>query len=201
MNVVSSDAQAKASTTYLFLCFFILIFQLEYLTFAATQKLIDMFRVTFVDLKFPNTTATIKKDTGFTSLTKDMTVHATCPKCYSIYLFETSAGLHKPEPPKFCSFVDSFKNAACQTAMYKNNSKEPMKKFVYHCLISSIQRLYMREGFEEKCEEWRLYSPAVHPTDTMYHCSQGKMWRSIRSPSGEPFVNTSRSLCLTLNAG
>ena len=155
MYVAQSVTQTQGSATYLFLCLFVLLFKLDYLSFAATHKLLDMFGVLFTEFTFPKALPTIRKETEFTSLTKDMTIYATCPKCYTTYLFETSFGLYSPEPPRFCTYVDSLKSTICQTAIYKNNSNIPMKKFVYHCLVSSIQKLYLREGFEEKCEEWR----------------------------------------------
>lgn len=174
---------------------------MDFLTIIATQKLLDLFRMLFGNFEFPKSLPTIKLQTGFIDLTKDMTVYATCPKCYSVYLYATSNGLTQPGPPQICTFINILKKIPCQTPLFQNGSDTPIKKFVYHCLISSIQKLYLREGFEEKCEEWRSFEEAVNPIDMMYHCSQGKMWRSILSPSGDPFVNNSRSLCLTLNAG
>lgn len=193
--------QMPQGPTYLFICFFVLLFQLEFLTFAATHKLLDLFRVLFTELTFPQSLPTIKNQTGFISLTKDVVIYATCPKCYSVYMYAANNTLCQPGPPQLCTFVNTMKKKECLTPLFKNGSDVPLKKFVYHCLISSIQKLFLREGFEEKCEEWRNYKEAVDPNDMMYHCSQGKMWRSIRSSSGEPFVNDERSLCLTLNAG
>lgn len=178
-----------------------LIFQVEYITFAATHKLLELFRVLFTDLNFPKSLPTIKKETTFNSLTDNIETYATCPKCYSVYLYSNSTGLLIPGPPKNCTYIDSLKQQECLTPLYQNGSNVPIKRTVYHCLIDSIQKLYLRENFEEKCEEWRNLKQATCPDDVMYHCSQGKMWRSIISSNGLPFVDEERSLCLTLNAG
>jgi hypothetical protein len=110
--------------------------------------------------------------------------------------------LTTPYPPEYCQYIDPLNKKKCCTAIYQNGSNIPIKRTVYHCLISSLQKLYLRKGFEEKCEEWRNLAEATGTDDVMYHCSQGKMWRSILSTDGKtPFVNDERSLCLTLNAG
>lgn len=185
----------------MFLCFFLLVFQIKYLTFGATHKLLELFRVLFTDINFPKSLPTIRKDTNFTSLTDDMTTYATCPKCYSVYLYSNNNGLTTPSPPKHCTYIDPLKKKECNAPIYKNQSNIPIKRTVYHCIISSIQKLYLRKGFEEKCEEWRALDEARTPDDIMYHCSQGKLWRSIPSCTGASFVEDERSLCLTLNAG
>lgn len=200
-KVDTSIQNMPNGSTYLFICFFVLLFQLEYLTFTATHKLLDLFRVLFTELNFPKAIPTIKNQTGFTSLTKDIVIYAACPKCYSIYMYSTNEGLCIPGPPQICSYIHVLKKKNCNTPLFKNGSNIPLKKFVYHCLISSIQKLFLRQGFEEKCEEWRDYEEAISDNDIIYHCSQAKMWRNIKSSSGDPFVNDERSLCLTLNAG
>jgi hypothetical protein len=158
--------------------------------------------VLFVDLHFPRALSTIKKETCFSSLTDGITTYATCPKCYTLYLYSDSAGLTTPYPPKYCEYIEPLSKKKCCSAIYQNDSNTPIKRTVYHCLINSLQKLYLRKGFEEKCEEWRFFNEVTGPDDMMYHCSQGKMWRSILSTDGQtPFVNDDRSLCLTLNAG
>ena len=178
-----------------------LIFQVEYITFAATYKLLELFRILFDQYKFPKSLPTLKKETGFSSLTEGITTYATCPECYSVYLFSTGTNLTIPPPPSYCTYLEPLNNKQCQSPIYKNNSNTPIKKTTYHCLINSIQKLYLRKNFEEKTEEWRQLNECTGPDDIMYHCSQGKMWRSILSSSGKPFVDEKRSLFLTLNAG
>lgn len=185
----------------MFLCFFLLVFQVEFITFTATYKLLELFQILFANFNFPKSLPTIKKETGFSSLTEGITTYATCPKCYSVYLHANCTGLVTPAPPQYCTYIEPLNHQTCNTPIYQKDSNRPMKKTVYHCLISSLQKLFLRKGFEEKCEEWRCLNEATGTDDIMYHCSQGKMWRSILSSNGAPFVNDERSLCLTLNAG
>lgn len=200
-GITATDSAQLKGAMYIFLCFFLLIFQVEYLTFAATHKLLELFRVVFMDFNFPKSLPTIKKEVSFNSLTDDITTYATCPTCYSLYLYSTSAGLSIPSPPKYCTYIDPLEKKECHTSVFQNGSNIPIKRTVYHCLVSSIQKLFLRKGFEEKCNEWRFFSEVTSSDDMMYHCSQGKMWRSIKSFDGSPFVGDERSLCLTLNAG
>lgn len=174
---------------------------MEYITFAATYKLLELFRVLFTNFNFPKALPTIKKETSFSTLIDGITTYATCPKCYSIYLYSDSTGLIQPGPPKNCTYIDPLRNQQCLSAIFQNESNIPIKRTIYHCLINSIQKLYLRKNFEEKVEEWRNLDPISNEDDIMYHCSQGKLWRSILSSNGLPFVDEERSLCLTLNAG
>lgn len=178
-----------------------LIYQVEYVTFTATHKLLELFRVLFTDINFPKSLPTIRKETSFNSLTDGIKTYATCPKCFTVYLYSTNDGLVEPSPPRNCTYINFLDQRECLTALYKNESNVPIKRTVYHCLINSIQKLYLRKGFEEKCEEWRHLNQATSPDDIIYHCSQGKMWRSMLSSNGSTFVDDERALCLTLNAG
>lgn len=116
------------------------------------RLLSKLFRLTDIStgLHFPRALPTIKKEMHFSSLTDNITTYDTCPKCYTLYLYSNSVGLTKPYPPDYCEYIEPLSKRKCCSTIYQNDSNTPIKRTVYHCLISSLHKLYLRKRFEEK---------------------------------------------------
>ncbi|KAG2215406.1 hypothetical protein INT45_010426, partial [Circinella minor] len=83
------------------------------------------------------------------------------------------------------------------TSTRSNNQGTPYKKYAYYPLKDSLKRLFMRENFEDKTEQWKSRNMEPGLFNDVY---DGMMWYDLLDPStGLPFVETPCSLMLTLN--
>ena len=86
----------------------------------------------------------------------------------------------------------------CGNNLFKiiSNYRRPIKEFAYQPLSASIERLFLRPGFEAKIEEWRTHNCVEN---TFFNVFDGDMWREFPTSDGSSFVDQHHSLLLTLN--
>ena len=86
----------------------------------------------------------------------------------------------------------------CGNNLFKiiGNYRRPIKEFAYQPLSVSIERLFLRPGFEAKIEEWRT---RTHVEDTFFDVFDSDMWHQFPARNGSPFIDQHRSLLLTMN--
>ena len=72
------------------------------------------------------------------------------------------------------------------------------KSFLYHSIISGLQKLIARKVFLQLCDHWRQCSSLI-PDDTYADIYDGKVWKEFKSIKGRQFLDSPGNLCLMLN--
>ena len=133
-----------------------------------------------------------------------------CPKCHAIYDFESCSKM-LPDGTlvsKNCWHVQYpnhqqlSRRKACGTELlqkvrYGTQYKlKPKKVYCYNSLKASVERLAKREGFMDKCEEWRSRTSSV---DLLTDVCDGQIWRDFQVVDRHPFLKQPFSWAVTLN--
>ncbi|KAG2216457.1 hypothetical protein INT45_014176, partial [Circinella minor] len=175
---------------------FLVLFQLYFVSEHLSSIIINFCIVLLQDIyptaSIPTSLATLRRITGFSTLTDSLRKYVSCPRCHSLFL------LADPNCPRTCTNDDIRYPNSCQNVLFRTirNYWKPIKEYSYQPLSSSITRLFMRPSFEAKIEEWRSRSRVA---DTFYDVFDGDMWREFADRDGHQFVAEPRSLLLTLN--
>ena len=151
-------------------------------------------------VSFPSSLYLLKKHFGL--LTDDFQKFVVCPKCNSLYnydsTFETRGG---KRISKRCSYVD-FPNhrhrayrKACNEVLLKEVKLQdgktklyPRKVYCYNSIIETLKKFLQHPNFSLSCELWRdrertsiqgLMSDVIH----------GSVWRNFKGPDGSRFTS------------
>ena len=175
---------------------FIVLFQLHFLSDRAVVSLIE-FCTAIISPMYPMFTisqaiATLRRYTGLSMLTDRLRTYVSYPNCHRLY-----DQLDAPIP-NVCNNDDIRYRGNCGALMFKTvaGRRSPLKTFAYQPLMATMERFFMRPGFEAKLEHWRLRRRLPGTYSDVY---DGDMWNRVIDSNGRPFVNVSRSLLLTLN--
>ena len=137
--------------------------------------------------------------------------YAVCPVCHTLDALSdciiTENGMKKS---KHCNFV-AFPNhphrsrrSKCNTALMKQvrvggkTKLVPKKRFLYHSVISGLQKLIARKGFLQHCERWRDRSSSI-PDGVHADIYDGNVWKEFQYINGRPFLASPANLCSMLN--
>ena len=138
-------------------------------------------------------------------------MYAVCPKCSAVYELKDCIVKHRNglEESAKCIYVQYpnhphiSRHEKCNTILLKrvkcgsSYKLRPRKVYVYNSIRYSLEKLFGRPGFSEKCELWRsrFRSPDIY-TDIYY---DGLVWNRFQNVSGRPFLELPNSLGLILN--
>ena len=174
---------------------FLVLFQLHHISERAALVLVSFVTILVQSLTdvippIPETIGQLKAWIGFDSLTEGLRMHSACQECHAIY----------PIPgPNTCTQTNFRTTCGAQllkTRLNGQRSQTPIKQYAYLPLEESLKRLFRRQDFESKIEEWRAVQYEIGTFTDVY---DGMRWRALRDSNRVPFVNAPRSLMLTLN--
>ena len=131
--------------------------------------------------------------------TRNVTEYVVCPKCHMLYdpvdcTIRTSSG---QEESQVCNFIEfprhpqASRRSKCNTPLMKKvrigRKHKPVarKSFLYHSLISGINRLVSRKNFIQACEHWRQRNIS---TDIFADIYEGQVWKNLLVIDGSPFL-------------
>ncbi|KAG2209024.1 hypothetical protein INT45_008885 [Circinella minor] len=201
INIPTSSPLDHLQHPLIYIFVFLVLFQINHISERIANTLISFISVLIGSFAgeeirqcIPHSIAGMKKWFGLDYLTEDLQMYSACPTCHAIYLL--------PGPQNCTNPSRRMNGTLCDTPLLKstassNNRGNPYKKYAYYPLEDSLKRLFMRENFEEKTEQWKSRSMEPGLFNDVYN---GMMWYDLFDPStGLPFVETPRSLMLILN--
>ena len=183
---------------------FLVLFQINHISERIANTLISFISVLiggFVGEEIrqciPHSIAGMKKWIGLDYLTEDLRMYSACPTCHAIYPLPGPERCTNPSRRMNGTLCDTPLLKSTSTSTRSNNRGMPYKKYAYYPLEDSLKRLFMRENFEDKIEQWKSRHMEPGLFNDVY---DGMMWYDLLDPNtGLPFVETPRSLMLTLN--
>lgn len=137
----------------------------------------------------------------------ECTEYIVCPKCSTLYTLGECITENGSQQPKMCNHVEfpnhpqHSRRAKCNSSLVKSvqigrkTKLVPRKVFAYHSVIETLKEMARRPGFLDMCEHWR----DREVTDVLGDIYDGKVWKSMQSVAGRPFLTVPYNLCLGLN--
>ena len=136
----------------------------------------------------------------------DFNKFVVCPRCCKIYdLNDCVKRINNREIAKVCSGVRQHrrKTIPCGASLvYKvqfSNGKSifyPIKYYCFNSIVNSLERLLKREGFADKCEQWRDRQVKDNEMSDIY---DGALWKEFMTVDGKGFLSAFRNYALQLN--
>ncbi|KAG2216480.1 hypothetical protein INT45_014040 [Circinella minor] len=200
INIPTGSPLDHLPNPLIYIFVFLVLFQINHISERIANTLISFISVLiggFVGEEIrqciPHSIAGMKKWIGLDYLTEDLRMYSACPTCHTIYPL--------PGPERCTNLSRRMNGTLCDTPLIKststNNRGTPYKKYAYYPLEDSLKRLFMRDNFEEKIEPWKSRPMEPGLFNDVYN---GMMWYDLLdSSTGLPFIETPRSLMLTLN--
>ena len=140
------------------------------------------------------------------ALTEDFTRFVVCRKCYSVYSFDScvnkSGTLLVSKHCQHRAHINS--RLSCSTLLLKtvnllNGKKKlyPFKVYCYAGLQNMLQKLLLRPGFVELCEQWRS---RVNSTDNkISDIYDAQIWKDFQYIKGKSFLASPRVYAVMIN--
>ena len=106
------------------------------------------------------------------------------------------------EIPKCSSHMHANTSSQCKRNLQKKVKHGgqyklvPRKIYAYNQLNNSLANLYSRNGFEQKCEQWRTMQSKPNMYSDIY---DGQVWKDFQCIIGKPYLQQAYNLCLKLN--
>lgn len=133
----------------------------------------------------------------------NFTKYVVCPKCTTCYDYNQCVvnvnGRHVVK-----RFYSRGKSQPCNAQLVnkvtlKNNVSKyyPIYYYCYTGIINSLEKLVQKNGFPEKCEEWR--SRGHGDGDLLTDVYDAKLWKDFMKYENVDFLNTPRNYGLMLN--
>ncbi|KAG2203970.1 hypothetical protein INT45_009683, partial [Circinella minor] len=158
INIPTGSLLDHLPNPLIYIFVFLVLFQINHISERIANTLIGFISVLiggFVGEEIrqciPHSIAGMKKWIGLDYLTEDLRMYSACPTCHTIYLL--------PGPERCTNPSRHMNGTLCDTPLIKststNNRGTPYKKYAYYPLEDSLKRLFMRDNFEEKIEQWK----------------------------------------------
>lgn len=137
----------------------------------------------------------------------NFTKYVVCPKCTTCYDYnQCVVNVNGRHVVKRCAttFYSRGKSQPCNAQLVKkvtlkNNVSKyyPIYYYCYTGIINSLEKLVQKNGFPEKCEEWR--SRGHGDGDLLTDVYDAKLWKDFMKYENVDFLNTPRNYGLMLN--
>ena len=173
-----------------------MLFQVHFISEHLSSIIIEFCIILLGDLRpgitIPTSLTTLRRITGFSALTDSLQKYVICSRCHCLFI------LSDPNCPTTCPNNDIRYPNTCANNLFRTigNYQRPIKEFAYQPLSASIERLFLRPGFEAKIEEWRT---RTRVENSFFDVFDGDIWHQFPTRNGSPFVDQHRSLLLTMN--
>ena len=135
--------------------------------------------------------------------------YVVCPKCHSIYNFDSCIITEGNRKESKCCQHISFPNhpqlARCskcskplmKTVRRKNQiNLRPFQIFCYRSLKRALQDMLLRSKFINMCEKWRCRNI---PHGILADIYDGRVWKEFMVVNGKPFLSEKFNFALSLN--
>lgn len=168
---------------------FLVLFQIHFVSEHLSSIIIEFCIILLGDLRpginIPTSLTTLCHITGFSALTDSLRKYVACSRCHCLFI------LSDPNCPTTCPNNDIRYPNTCANNLFRTvgNHRRPIKEFAYQPLSASIERLFLRPGFEAKIEEWRT---RTRVENSFFDVFDGDMWRQFRARNGSLFVDQHR---------
>ncbi|KAG2191745.1 hypothetical protein INT47_003105 [Mucor saturninus] len=191
----SLDPQPKLNFIHRFIVTTIALFVSLYVVdegavilIAIINKILEIFQDPF---RLPLSVPGLKQLAGYGNLTSGIKKYVACSECHTIYDIGVSV-------PLSCTSIKFGGSSLCSNPLFKSGSESriPKRTYVYHSVIDSLKKFFRRPGFEDAINSWNR-GPKVD--GVLFDIYDGIMWNEFQDIDGFPFVDTDRSLMLTLN--
>ncbi|KAG2205922.1 hypothetical protein INT45_006352, partial [Circinella minor] len=160
INIPISSPLDHLPHPLIYIFVFLVLFQINHISERIANTLINFISVLIgvfageeVRQCIPHSISGMKKWIGLDYLTEDLRMYSACPTCHAIYPL--------PGPERCTNPSRRMNGTLCDTPLLKststrsNNRETPYKKYAYYPLEDSLKRLFMRENFEDKIEQWK----------------------------------------------
>lgn len=197
------DVDNTNSSTIRIILLFIVLFQAKYLSIDAAELLLSfvacvlsVFQVNGYET-IPKKITTAREMVGSETMCNGINRYVVCPVCRCIYDMKTTKG-------SLCSYVE-FPNhplrrpQPCKNKLFYTTTTanpKPLLEYPYNSIIKTLEKFFLRPGFEEQIEQWRGREQI---DDHLFDIYDGKAWNDMKGSDGRRFVNDKRSLMLSLN--
>ncbi|EIE87366.1 hypothetical protein RO3G_12077 [Rhizopus delemar RA 99-880] len=180
------------------LLLFIVLFQAKHLSVKAGEDLLAFLsffvRALGHGMEIPTKISTARNMVNYSSASSGVPRFLVCSLCRSVY---DTGSLHTRQCP-FIRFANNphRQEHPCGNSLFIGSSLKPVLEFPYNSIVETLKKFFVRPTFETEIEEWRHR----HVEEgVFYDIYDGRVWNSLVDSTGEPFVNRSRSLMVSLN--
>ncbi|EIE76489.1 hypothetical protein RO3G_01193 [Rhizopus delemar RA 99-880] len=145
-------------------------------------------------MEIPTKISTARNMVNYSSASSGVSRFLVCSLCRSVY---DTGSLHTRRCP-FIRFANNphRQEHPCGNSLFIGSSLKPVLEFPYNSIVETLKKFFVRPTFETEIEEWRR----GHVGESVfYDIYDGRVWNSLVDSAGEPFVNKSRSLMVSLN--
>lgn len=204
MDIDDGEGAYLSATIIRFFLLFIVLFQGRFLSIEAAELLLS-FLATILQVfnvagyeSIPKKLPTAKALVGSEIACEGIERYVVCSVCRCVYdskVYKSSIcnyvefPNHNTRSPQRCKNQLFYKTTA-------NSTLKPYLEYPYNSIIETLQKFFLRPGFEDMIEQWRNRTTIDGHLFDIY---DGKAWNDLKGPDGSSFVGKSRSLMLSLN--
>ncbi|OAD66209.1 hypothetical protein PHYBLDRAFT_70954 [Phycomyces blakesleeanus NRRL 1555(-)] len=148
-------------------------------------------RFLFDPFCLPVSVSGLKRLAKFNALTNGIKKYINCSKCHIIYENNNTS-------PICCTLPVFGKHSLCGNSLFKTGfgSIVPKKTFVFHSVKKALKTFFQCPNFENNINSWNC-GPKIE--NTLFDVYDETMWNELVDVDGILFLDTARSLMLTLN--
>ena len=149
----------------------------------------------------------------FINLDRDsFTKFVVCPKCTKLYSYDSCLmSANNRIVAKTCcnTFMSRGHRKRCNATLVRKvilkDKKEqfyPIKYYCYNSIINELERLLLKSGFPDSCEEWRNHQGTDSCDDDdqlLRDVYNGQIWKDFQTYKGKEFLKAPRNYGFMLN--